>query len=200
MKFQIVEDQLRRRLREVKLVLSDVDGCLSRGICFNDDGTGFQLFSEKDFGKIEAVKNMGVPFVMISGRYTGAAKKRAENMRVHFLSRKEVNENLPVGGDPLTFIENSYKVSRKEILYIGDDWPDLWWMSRVLISAAPADAEEKVLARADMIASRRGGEGAVADILTYFLDANGRLERIISGSYNLSPCEKNIKWTRRKER
>ncbi|MEK7066241.1 MAG: hypothetical protein AAB965_01545, partial [Patescibacteria group bacterium] len=129
---------LMSRLRSIRLVVSDTDGVLSRGITLDEEGRKIQTFCEKDPTKICAVRDAGVRFVMISGFDCGAARSRARHLGVYFHSRKELSAD---GSDPLEFLERTYGVSRNHILYIGDDWQDLWWMRRVGVSAVPANSK-----------------------------------------------------------
>jgi len=52
----------------------------------------------------------------------------------------------------------------EEILYIGNDLPDLAVLPVVGYFAAPADAHPEVLRRADLILKHRGGRGAVREL------------------------------------
>jgi len=51
-----------------------------------------------------------------------------------------------------------------EILYVGNDLPDLAVLPLVGFFAAPADAHPDVLRRADLILKHRGGRGAVREL------------------------------------
>ncbi len=51
-----------------------------------------------------------------------------------------------------------------EILYVGNDLPDLAVLPLVGCFAAPADAHPDVLRRADLILKHRGGRGAVREL------------------------------------
>lgn len=167
---------LEAKLRKVKLVVSDVDGTLARRIYLDNKGKEIKVFCEKDAPRILAVIKCGIPFVMISGRDSPAARVRAKELKAAFYYRKEM---VDLRGDALSFLEKRYGVLRSEMLYIGDDWPDIWWMKQVLISAAPADAEEICRVTATFIAKTNGGEGAVSEILTLLLKAIGEYDLIV---------------------
>lgn len=57
---------------------------------------------------------------------------------------------------------------------MGDDWPDLPLMRRCAFAAAPPNAHHEVLATADYVSSKRGGEGAVRELCDLLLIASGK--------------------------
>jgi 3-deoxy-D-manno-octulosonate 8-phosphate phosphatase (KDO 8-P phosphatase) len=60
-----------------------------------------------------------------------------------------------------------------EICYMGDDVNDLPAMQIAGFSAAPANAAQDVLVRADFIATSTGGNGAVRELMEALLAARG---------------------------
>ena len=61
------------------------------------------------------------------------------------------------------------KINPDETLYIGNDVNDLGCFDLVAYAAAPADAEEEVKRRADLVLQRKGGAGAVREICDMIL-------------------------------
>lgn len=173
--------EIERRLRLVHLVVSDVDGTLARRIHLDHEGKEIKVFCEKDAPRIAAIIRSGIHFAMISGRNSTAARVRAKELGANFFHRAEMLEGEI--GDPLSFLEHRYNVSRNEILYIGDDWGDLWWMSQVLIAAAPADAEEVCLRQAQIVTKCNGGEGVVSEVLIMLLRAQGLYDEVVAEQY-----------------
>lgn len=173
---------IQERLRRVKLVISDVDGTLARRIYLDSLGRDIKVFCEKDGLRIISVVRLGIPFVMISGRDNLAVRTRAKELKVEFFPKNKFSASK----DPLEFFEKKYGVDRSEILYIGDDWSDLWWMSQVGISGAPADAEEHCRLIADIVAKASGGEGAVSEMLIRLLKAK-RIYQSVVQSYLAEP-------------
>ena len=64
----------------------------------------------------------------------------------------------------------THKLSLSEICFIGDDVQDLEAMDIVGLAAAPADAQPAARLKADYVASRAGGHGAVREILDAILE------------------------------
>lgn len=170
-------DALNDLLRKVKLVVSDVDGVLAKFIHLMDNGTEIKRFCEKDRPRIDMLTSTGVRFVLISGRDSGATKARAKEMNVPFHPRKTLGKTLSEQRQNLCEL---YGVAPSEILYIGDDVGDIWWMERVGVAAAPSDANYECLKRAHIVAEAKGGEGAVSEILTRLMRVQGTYDAALA--------------------
>lgn len=66
-----------------------------------------------------------------------------------------------------------------EILYVGDDLPDLAPMSRAGISCAPSDAAAEVLEAARWKLKTRGGHGAFRELVERLLRERGDWESVV---------------------
>lgn len=183
----VILDELRRKLAAVKLVVSDVDGTMARRIHLNHAGQEIKVFCEKDAPRIAAIIKRGIPFVMISGRNSTAARARAKELKADFYYRDEMFGDAE---NPLEFIEKRYGVNMKEVLYIGDDWGDLWWMPYVLVTAAPADAVDEVRCTASIVTTANGGEGAVSEVIVELLKAKGWYDGAVAEQYSVPSKKK----------
>jgi 3-deoxy-D-manno-octulosonate 8-phosphate phosphatase (KDO 8-P phosphatase) len=56
---------------------------------------------------------------------------------------------------------------------MGDDIPDYEVMSHCAIKTAPADAAPEILAIADYVSQKKGGEGCVRDVIEQVLKVKG---------------------------
>ena len=83
---------------------------------------------------------------------------------------QEQQENLILS---LKFGQIEYGCQLSEVAYVGNDVNDIPAMEEVGISIAVADAHPSVLVRADMILSRRGGEGALRETCERILEGRG---------------------------
>jgi len=67
------------------------------------------------------------------------------------------------------------KVNGMEVLKrVRKDWPDLPVLSRCAFACAPANAQAELLAQADYVTHRQGGDGAVRELCDLLLVASGR--------------------------
>jgi 3-deoxy-D-manno-octulosonate 8-phosphate phosphatase (KDO 8-P phosphatase) len=70
-------------------------------------------------------------------------------------------------------------VKPEQIAYVGDDLPDLPVIRCAGFGAAVANAVEEVKKAADYVTKRRGGEGAVREVIEYILKKTGRWDGLI---------------------
>ena len=68
-----------------------------------------------------------------------------------------------------------------EVAYMGDDVLDLPVLTRVGLSAAPADAVEEVRARVDFVSRFAGGRGAVRELIERVMRGRGRWDALVQG-------------------
>ena len=66
-----------------------------------------------------------------------------------------------------------------EVVYIGDDLPDIAVLKRVGFSAAPANAIEPVKYCVHYVTRAKGGDGAVREVVDILLRTSGKWEEIL---------------------
>ncbi|MBQ1611333.1 MAG: HAD hydrolase family protein, partial [Muribaculaceae bacterium] len=66
------------------------------------------------------------------------------------------------------------KLEREEVIFVGDDIPDLPVMRAAGVAVAPADAAPEILEAAHYISPCNGGYGVGRDVLEQVLRAQGR--------------------------
>ena len=66
------------------------------------------------------------------------------------------------------------RLKPEEIIFMGDDIPDLRVMQCVGLPACPADAAPEVKAISKFISERPGGKGAVRDVIERVLKVQGK--------------------------
>ena len=69
---------------------------------------------------------------------------------------------------------NSYDLKPEEILYMGDDVPDIVVMEQVGVAACPQDAVSDVKEIANYVSHKKGGEGCVREIIEQTLRVQGK--------------------------
>ena len=82
-------------------------------------------------------------------------------------------------GEPFQDLLDSYELSPDEILYMGDDMPDIEVMEQVAVAACPQDAVADVKAVSNYISHKKGGEGCVRDIVEQTLRVQGKWRKNI---------------------
>ena len=77
-------------------------------------------------------------------------------------------------------ILRSESLSEADVAYMGDDLLDLPVLARAGLSAAPADAVDEVRQRVAWVSGRRGGDGAVRELVELVLRAQGRWDALVA--------------------
>ncbi|OHB69763.1 MAG: hypothetical protein A2W23_09475 [Planctomycetes bacterium RBG_16_43_13] len=156
---------LKRRLRRVRAVVLDVDGVLTDGgMYYTETGEVMKKFNTRDGMGIALLIKTGVKVALISGEKTDIIIRRAEKMGVSDVYLG-VENKITALNDFLT----KHKLSADDVCYVGDDVNDIPPMERVLLAVAVNDAVEDVKKAANVILTKKGGEGAVREIVDLIL-------------------------------
>jgi len=147
------------------MLLLDVDGVMTDGgIYFSERGDELKKFNTQDGYGIVSLQRHGVIVGIITGRASDLVRRRAQELGI-----SEVHENLENKQDAYEALKVKHKLSDASIAYIGDDEPDIPVLKRVGFSAAPSDAVELVRRSVDYVCRRKGGEGAVREVVDLIL-------------------------------
>jgi 3-deoxy-D-manno-octulosonate 8-phosphate phosphatase (KDO 8-P phosphatase) len=157
--------EILERARKVRLVLMDVDGVLTDGkVHMHSDGTEGRSFNVRDGHGIRMGQRGGLMFGIISGRESRVVSDRAEELYI-----TEVHQGVFDKVERYTEILQRFQLEDDAVCYVGDDLVDVPLMSRVGLAVAPADAEEEVIRVAHWVTRRRGGDGAVREVVNMLL-------------------------------
>ena len=166
------DDDLSRRLAQIRLAVFDVDGTLTDGRVVYVGGEEQQTFSVKDGYALARLQPAGIAHVWITGRGCDATERRAKELGVTELLLEVRNKT-----EALAEVQARLGVSREETLAMGDDIPDLEMRAAAGLFAAPSDAAPEVLERADFISEFTGGGGAAREVCRLLLLAQGAWPR-----------------------
>ena len=155
--------------KKVTTFIFAIDGVLTDGtlLVLRDGLQARQMHVKDGFGLQMAMKN-GYRVFIISGGVSEESKRRLE-----LLGLKDIYIGI---ADKTGFVKDllkSNKVKWEEVLYMGDDLPDMAVMSKVGLSACPADAINEVRSIAKYISPINGGWGCVRDVIEKVLKVNG---------------------------
>jgi 3-deoxy-D-manno-octulosonate 8-phosphate phosphatase (KDO 8-P phosphatase) len=163
------------RAARLKLLVFDVDGVLTDGvIVMHADGSESKHFHIRDGAAMVWAQRMGIPVALLSARTSGATTQRAAQLGIRTVVQS--------AGSKLEAYEQILReraLADEQVAFMGDDLLDLPVMTRVGLSAAPADAAPEVLERADWVSTRPGGHGAVREFIEMVLRAHGRWEDVL---------------------
>ncbi len=158
------------RARKVNLILMDVDGTLT-------DGTIYVLPDGEEVKAYHVQDGLGIFMAHLAGLKTGiitGKTSRALEIRAGRLGLQELHQGILDKKKVLLDIAGRHNLDLAEIAFIGDDLGDLEVMKMVGFPAAVADAHPTIKKVARFRCSRRGGRGAVREVIEFILKAQGR--------------------------
>lgn len=159
---QATANHFKEKLSKIRVFLTDVDGVLTNGeIFWVGEEVGFtRKFNTQDgFGMRFLLRN-GLQVGFISGGDSESLKARIKTIDPTYAYMG--NEDK-VGA--FEEIVSKSGCSHEEILYIGDELFDLPVLKRVGFSVTVADAPPLIKEQVDYVTTRRGGEGAVREVV-----------------------------------
>lgn len=150
----------------IKLFATDVDGTMTDGcMYYAENGMELKKFNFQDGMGFKLLKDAGIKTAIITTEDTPIVKKRADKLRVDYLSMGN--------WDKLSYVKNLCKelnLSLKEVAYIGDDINDIELLNAVGLKACPNNAVKDVKnIKNIIILSTKGGEGAVREFIEIIL-------------------------------
>ena len=155
--------------KKVTTFIFDIDGVLTDGtlLVLRDGLQARQMHVKDGFGLQMAMKN-GYHVFIISGGISEESRQRLE-----YLGIKDIHVGI---SDKTKFVADllkNKKIKWEEVLYMGDDLPDIPLMDRVGLSACPADAVNEVKHIVKYVSPINGGWGCVRDVIEKVLKVNG---------------------------
>jgi len=170
---------LLQRFHKIRTFIFDVDGVLTNGdLLILESGEMARVMNVKDGYALQLALKQGYTVIVVSGSAPSAVKKRLNKLGI-----REVYFEIT---DKKTFIRQLMEEKHllpEEVLFMGDDIPDLPVFDIVGLPACPADAVDEVQQKAGFISGFNGGRGCVREVIEKVLRINdhwGHESRIAS--------------------
>ncbi len=162
-------------LAAIELLVLDVDGVLTDGrVILHGDGGESKAFNILDGHGIRMWQRAGLKVALLSGRASAATTRRAHELEIQHVLQ-DCHFKLPAFQQLLTDLG----LTPERTAYVGDDVMDLPVLRCAGFAAAVANAVEEVKEQADYVTTRRGGEGAVREVIEHILKGSGRWARLM---------------------
>jgi len=158
-------------LSKIKAFAFDVDGVFTDGgvLCVTG-GELYRTFDAKDGFAVRMAVMHDYPVAIITGG-------RSESIRDRFLTSGLKAENIYLRSrkkvEQLDDFCSKHGLERENVLFIGDDIPDIEVIQAAGLGVCPSDAVPEVLASADFVSSRPGGHGCVREAIEMVMKAQG---------------------------
>lgn len=171
---------LFNKLKNIKLLLLDVDGVLTKGemiILDDKNDIEIKIWNIKDRFAYTMLKkaNLDIKLGWISGRGSQELKIRAEELNLDFFYQW-IKDKLEVYREIL----HETGLRDEDVVYIGDDWLDIPILKRAGVSICPKDAAKEVKKYVDYISKYNGGEGVFREVVELILKAKNKFKEVLS--------------------
>lgn len=157
-------------LNRITTFVFDVDGVLTDGTIIVFPGQEpVRAFNIKDGFAIQKAVKKGYRIAIITGGRSQAVKERLNGLGV-----TDVYLNASNKIEQLQEYMHLYDLKKDEMLYMGDDLPDLPVLMACGVATCPIDSAPEVKATADYVSPIKGGQGCVRDIIEQTMRVQGK--------------------------
>ena len=160
-------------LLHVKLIVLDFDGVLTDNrVIVMQDGSEAVMCSRSDGLGIEAVRHLGVDFLVLSTERNPVVARRCEKLGLACISGCD---------DKPKTLEK--EISRRgydagQVAYVGNDINDIDCLDMVGVPVCVADAWPEVRQHARLVTGRKGGRGAVREFCDMVVEAHRKATQV----------------------
>lgn len=149
------------RIPEIKMFLSDCDGCLTDGgMYYSEQGDELKKFNTRDGMGFTLLHQKGIITGIITSESVELNRRRAEKLKLDILE---------MGcKDKLTKVKElckQYHIQPENVAYVGDDINDIEVIQWVGYGCCPADAMPQIKKAAKYVAEAQGGKGVIREIV-----------------------------------
>ena len=157
-------------MNNISTFIFDVDGVLTDGtITITTNGEMHRTMHTKDGFALKTALQQGYNVCIISGGTNEGVRTRLRNLGI-------TDIYLGAHHKILAFEEycDIYNIKPQEVLYMGDDIPDLPVMQQVGLATCPQDAVPEVKDVSEYISHKHGGKGCVRDVIEQVMKVQGK--------------------------
>ena len=157
-------------LTKIRAIIFDIDGVLSsETITLSAEGVPLRTVNIKDGYAIQLAMKLGLRIVILTGGNTPSVRVRYEGLGV-----EDIYMGCAVKIEKYDEFLRRYGLTDGEVMYMGDDIPDLEIMRRVGCPVCPKDACPEIKEVSLYVSDRIGGHGCGRDVIEQVLRAQGK--------------------------
>lgn len=160
-----MEKSYKEIMPQISTFIFDVDGVLTDGtVTIFPNGELVRTMNIKDGYALKTAVDMGYNVCIISGGTNPAVKSRLQALGITDIylgahhKKEQLDEYLDI-----------YNIDPSNVLYMGDDIPDIPVMKICGLATCPKDAVPEVQHISGYISQKRGGKGCVRDVIEQVL-------------------------------
>lgn len=157
-------------LNQITTLIFDVDGVLTDGsIMVATNGDMYRKMHTKDGFALKTAVDKGLNICIISGGNNEGVRLRLQGLGI---------KSIYLGAHHKTKTMNTYlkenSIKLENVLYMGDDIPDLHVMKEVGLPCCPQDAVQEIKGISKYVSHKKGGKGCVRDVIEQVLKVQNK--------------------------
>lgn len=165
-------------MKEIKLFLTDVDGCLTDGgMYYTAEGDAMKRFCVYDGMGMVRLQQAGIPCGILTSENSPIVKARAEKLKLQYLYLGVGSKVNPKSKSKLEAAQEicaQLDITLENVCFVGDDINDVELLSHVGLPCCPPNARPEVLAVPGIhVLKTPGGQGAIREIADRILQGRG---------------------------
>ncbi len=175
-----MEKSYKEILNNITTFVFDVDGVLTdSSVHVTSTGEMLRIMNIRDGFAMKAAIESGYHVCIISGGNNEGVRIRLQNLGI-------TNIHLASPDKVATFNEyiEKHKINPEYVLYMGDDIPDYHVMQLVGLAVCPQDASQEIKAICKYISHKKGGKGAVREIIEQVMKVQGKWHMYYNGKHD----------------
>jgi 3-deoxy-D-manno-octulosonate 8-phosphate phosphatase (KDO 8-P phosphatase) len=165
-----MEKSYKEYLQHITTFVFDVDGVLTDGnVIITTEGALFRTMNIKDGFALKMAVEKGFNVCIISGGTNEGVRSRLNGLGI---------KDIYLGTHQKTQTLHDYLAAKNlnndNVLFMGDDIPDLEVMQQVGLPCCPQDAVPEIKNICKYISHKKGGKGCVRDVIEQVLKVQGK--------------------------
>ena len=175
-----MEKNYKELMPQISTFVFDVDGVLTDGtVTIFPNGELVRKMNIKDGYALKAAIDKGYRVCIISGGTNEGVRSRLQGLGV-----KDIYLGAHNKIDQLEEYLTLNNLTPQEVLYMGDDIPDLQVMQQVALAACPKDAVPEIQEISIYISQKKGGQGCVRDVIEQVLKVQDKWKDNFDAKYD----------------
>ncbi len=167
-------------LNNITTFIFDVDGVLTdNSVHVTPTGEMLRIMNIRDGFAMKAAVESGYHVCIISGGNNEGVRIRLKNLGINDIHLASPDKVVTFNG----YIEQ-YKIKPEQVLYMGDDIPDYHVMQLVGLPVCPQDASPEIKALCKYISHKKGGKGAVREVIEQVMKVQGKWHMYYNGKHD----------------
>ncbi|MFL1896261.1 KdsC family phosphatase [Aquimarina sp. 2-A2] len=175
-----MEKSYKEYLQHITTFIFDVDGVLTNGnVVVHTDGQLLRTMNIKDGYALKTAVQNGFNVCVISGGTNEGVRQRLRGLGI-----TDIYLGAHHKVDQLDEYMDIYNIKAENVLYMGDDIPDLPVMEMIGLPTCPQDAVPEIKAISKYVSNKKGGKGCVRDVIEQVLKVQGKWMNQFDAKYD----------------